>query len=75
MQYNVGAPHRDKEIALVETDRQYDWRDSYRDVSDSLRALIIMQPVGGQYDAREDALVRGSILATYITCDIQLSVK
>eukprot|EP01048_Picozoa_sp_COSAG05_P009655 COSAG05_NODE_805_length_7205_cov_12.164650_3_plen_489_part_00 len=28
------------------------------------------QPVGGKYDSREDALVRGSLLATYITYDI-----
>ncbi|MFW5751054.1 MAG: tagaturonate epimerase family protein [Planctomycetota bacterium] len=28
------------------------------------------QPVGGKYDAREDALVRGGLLATYITFDL-----
>lgn len=28
------------------------------------------QPIGGKYDAREDALVRGSLFATYITFDI-----
>jgi hypothetical protein len=28
------------------------------------------QPVGGKYDAREDALVRGCLLATYITFDL-----
>jgi hypothetical protein len=29
-----------------------------------------MQPVGGKYDSREDGLVRGSLMATYITYDI-----
>lgn len=28
------------------------------------------QPVGGKYDSREDGLVRGSLMATYITYDI-----
>jgi hypothetical protein len=28
------------------------------------------QPIGGKYDSREDELVRGSLLATYITFDI-----
>ncbi|HEY1793826.1 MAG TPA: tagaturonate epimerase family protein [Opitutaceae bacterium] len=35
------------------------------------------QPVGGAYDAREDALVKGCILASYITFDLspELSMK
>jgi hypothetical protein len=28
------------------------------------------QPIGGKFDAREDALVRGSLLASYITFDL-----
>jgi len=34
------------------------------------------QPIGGKYDAREEALVRGSLLASYITFDLspELSV-
>jgi hypothetical protein len=28
------------------------------------------QPIGGKFDAREDALVRGSVLASYITFDL-----
>jgi len=28
------------------------------------------QPIGGKYDAREDALVRGCVLASYITFDL-----
>ena len=28
------------------------------------------QPIGGKFDAREDALVRGCVLASYITFDL-----
>jgi hypothetical protein len=32
------------------------------------------QPIGGKFDAREDALVRGCLLASYITFDLSLEM-